>query len=187
MKNGKRHSVRMLCLSALMCTLLILSAILFRFPLPGTDVLFTLQVMSMLLCGLLLPLRYALYSVLGYIALGLIGLPVFSSVCGPGAVFTPSFGYLLGFPAAVSVERFLICKLKNKKSCDFVAALCGIVMMYAVALGYIAFLRGVWMRDALGFKELLLVYAFSFLPADIIKAILAALIAPRIRKALFRS
>lgn len=184
MKNHRRHSIEMLCLSALMCALLILSAVLFRFPLPGTDVLFTLQVMAVLMCGLVLPLRYALYSVLGYIALGLLGLPVFSSVCGPGAVFTPSFGFLLGFPAAVGVEHFLLDGLKSKKSRDFVAALCGIFAMYTVALCYIALLKGLWMRETVAFGELFMLYCFPFLPMDILKALLAALIAPRLRKAL---
>ena len=188
MRKTQRHSdsIRLLCLSALMCALLILSTLLFRFPLPGTDVLFTLQVMAVLLCGLLLPLRYALYSVLGYIGLGLMGLPVFSSVCGPGAVFTPSFGFLLGFPAAVIIERSVLQKLQNKKSCDFVAALSGILLMYLVALAYITFLKGVWMQSAFSMREILLAYGLSFLPLDVVKAVLASLVAPRIRKALLR-
>ena len=44
-----RHSARLLCYSALMCTLIIVSTLWIRFPIPGTDVMFTTQVFFVLL------------------------------------------------------------------------------------------------------------------------------------------
>jgi len=182
-KRG-RHSIMMLCLSALICALMVISTLFFRFPLPGTDVMFTFQVLIVLLCGLVFPLRYGLYAVAGYIVLGFVGFPVFSSVSGPGVVVAPSFGYLLGFPCAICMERIFRRRFSNKKSCDVLAALMGICVMYSVALFYIALLMNLWLKKPLGVGELFSVYCLAFLPLDIIKAILAALIAPRLRKAL---
>ena len=86
-----RHSARLLCYSALMCALIIVSTLWIRFPIPGTDVMFTTQVFFVLLCGQLLPPRYCLYTLLLYVGMGLAGVPVFSSICGPAVLSTPSF------------------------------------------------------------------------------------------------
>lgn len=175
-----------LCLSALMCVLLIVSTLLLRFPFPGTDVLFTAQVFAVLLCGLTLPLGCGLYAVCGYLFLGLMGLPVFSSVSGPAAIASPSFGYLLGFPFALFAESFVLEKLHEKKSRFILAALAGVLAIYFVALPYIALLKGLWLKAPLGFAELLQVYCLGFLPMDILKALLSAVAAPSLLKALRR-
>ena len=55
------HTMR-LCHCALLCALIILSKPLFRFTIPGTDVMVTLQTLFVLLCGQLLPVCYCLYT-----------------------------------------------------------------------------------------------------------------------------
>ncbi|TYZ21681.1 biotin transporter BioY [Selenomonas ruminis] len=62
----------------------------------GTDV-YTLQFLFTLLAGLMLGARLGALAVAAYIALGLIGVPVFASGGGPAYVLQPTFGYLLGF------------------------------------------------------------------------------------------
>lgn len=184
MRRVQGKSIRLFCCAALLCALLVVSTLLLRFPLPGTDVLFTTQLVFVLLSGLVLPFPYGLYGVLGYLALGLIGLPVFSSVSGPSVVATPTFGFLMGFPCAVLIAGVIRRILQKKKSCDLVAALAGTLAMYVVALGYIALLNGLWLRTPIGIKELLAVYCAGFLPLDVVKAVMAAMIAPRLRKAI---
>ena len=98
----RKHTMR-LCYCSLLCALIILSTFLFRFVIPGTNVMVTLQVLFVLLCGQILPVRYCLYTTGAYLLAGLIGLPVFSAVSGPSVVLTPSFGYLLAFPACAAV------------------------------------------------------------------------------------
>ncbi|MEG0270133.1 MAG: hypothetical protein RR821_07750, partial [Clostridia bacterium] len=56
------RQVKMLSYSALMCALIIVSTLWFKFGIPGTDVLVTTQVFFVLLCGQLLPTRYCLYT-----------------------------------------------------------------------------------------------------------------------------
>ena len=179
-----RHSARLLCYSALMCALIIVSTLWIRFPIPGTDVMFTTQVFFVLLCGQLLPPRYCLYTLLLYVGMGLAGVPVFSSICGPAVLSTPSFGYLLGFIVAAPAEAFFRQKMKKKQSRDFLAALLGIVVIYAVALPYVAILKGAFLSAPVPFSVLMYSYFLVFLPLDLVKAFLAGLLGLRLRIAL---
>ena len=61
----------------------------------GTDV-YTLQFLFTLL-GLVLGARLGAIAVGAYVLLGLVGVPVFAMGGGPGYLFQPTFGYLLGF------------------------------------------------------------------------------------------
>ena len=179
-----RQSAKLLCYSALMCALIIVSTLWIRFPIPGTDVLFTTQVFFVLLCGQLLPPRYCLYTLLLYVGIGLAGVPVFSRVCGPSVLSTPSFGYLLGFIVAAPAEAFFRQKMPKKQSRDFLAALLGIVVIYAVALPYVALLKGVFLSAPVPFSVLMVSYFLVFLPLDLVKAFLAGLLGRRLRMAL---
>lgn len=184
MAKQRGNRTVLFCVSSLMCATLIVSTLVLRFPLPGTDLLITAQLLFALLSGLVLPLVYSLLSIIGYIFLGLIGLPVFSAASGPAIVFTPNFCFLLGFLAAVTVEFFLCKMLKDKKNCDFLAALSGTFAMYVVALPCIALQNRVLLQSPIGITELMLGYCAIFLPFDLLKAYLASLIAPRLRKAI---
>jgi biotin transport system substrate-specific component len=63
------------------------------FPVP-----FTMQTFVVLMSGLLLGPRYGPLSQVLYIAMGLLGLPVFAGGRGgPHHVFSPTFGFLIGY------------------------------------------------------------------------------------------
>ncbi len=67
---------------------------------PMIPVSMTLQTLFVFLSGLLLPPGHAFLSVLIFIILGLIGLPVFTSGGGIGALLSPTGGFILGFAVA---------------------------------------------------------------------------------------
>ena len=58
---------------------------------------FTLQFFFVLLAGIILGGKRGALAVGCYVALGLIGIPIFAAGGGIGYIFRPSFGYLLGF------------------------------------------------------------------------------------------
>ena len=116
--------------------------------------------------------------------MGLAGVPVFSSICGPAVLSTPSFGYLLGFIVAAPAEAFFRQKMQKKQSRDFLAALLGIVVIYAVALPYVAILKGAFLSAPVPFSVLMYSYFLVFLPLDLVKAFLAGLLGRRLRIAL---
>ena len=68
-----------------------------RIPTPMVPI--TLQYLFTMLAGLFLGGKLGCLSVCIYIALGLLGLPVFTQGGGPGYIFQPSFGYIIGFAA----------------------------------------------------------------------------------------
>ena len=130
-----------------------------------------------LLCGLLLPPRYCFYTLGAYLLLGLIGLPVFTATVGPAVIATPSFGYLIAFPFEAAVTSAAASRLADKKWGRYAAVLIGVVVSYAIALSYVAVLKGVYLNAPVPLGVLLSAYCFAFLPLDIVKAVLAALLA----------
>ena len=72
-------------------------------PLPGTPVPMTLQPMAVLLVGGLLGAPLGAWSMILYLAMGAIGLPVFTPtvpLVGVARLFGPTGGYLLAYPIA---------------------------------------------------------------------------------------
>jgi biotin transport system substrate-specific component len=70
-------------------------------PLPFSPVPLTLQTLAVLVAGGLLGRAWGPVSVLVYLLVGLVGVPVFSGFGGgPGVLFGPTGGYLVGFVAA---------------------------------------------------------------------------------------
>lgn len=179
--------VRLLAFSALMCALIIVSTLWIKFSIPGTEIMVTTQVFFVLLCGLMLPPRYCLYTLGAYLLLGLIGLPVFSATVGPAVIATASFGYLLSFPFAAAGVSWVSKKLSAHRWGNYAAALVGVVISYAIALPYIAALKGLYLQTPVPLGTLFSAYCFAFLPLDIVKAVLAALLASRLEKPLHLS
>lgn len=89
--GNKTHQ---LILMAFFTALIAIGAFI-RIPVPVVP--FTLQFLFTTMAGMLLGNKLGGASVLVYIALGLLGLPIFASGGGPGYIFNPSFGYLIGF------------------------------------------------------------------------------------------
>ncbi len=181
------QKTRLLAESALMCALMIVSTLWLKFTLPGTDMLVTTQVFFVLLCGLVLPPAHCFYAIGGYVALGLMGLPVFSATQGAAVVVTPSFGYLLAFPFAAALASWLRSRLGSVKGRYFIASFAGMLAIYLIALPYIAAIKGLYLGAPIPFDTLMTAYCLAFLPLDAAKAVLAALLASRLEKALARS
>ena len=90
----KHMKTKDLVLCAMFVALIAVGAFI-KIPVPVVP--FTLQFLFTMLAGLLLgPVNGAL-AVVVYIVLGLIGLPIFTQGGGPGYIFQPSFGYIIGF------------------------------------------------------------------------------------------
>ena len=91
MRNSKLRN-QILC--AIFTALIAIGAFI-RIPVPVVP--FTLQFLFTTLAGVLLGSRLGATSVILYIVLGLLGVPVFAEGGGPGYILKPSFGYLPGF------------------------------------------------------------------------------------------
>ena len=104
--------IRALSRTALLCALLCVLSVI---TLPIGAVPVTLGTLGVFLCGLLLPTKSACTAILGYLLLGALGLPVFSSMqSGIGILAGITGGYLWGYLPAVSVLSALHAVLSRR-------------------------------------------------------------------------
>ena len=80
------------------------TAVAAQIAIPLQPVPFTLQVLAVILCGLLLGARLGALAQAIYVLVGAVGVPVFSSFTGGlGHVLGPTGGYLISYPVAAAV------------------------------------------------------------------------------------
>jgi biotin transport system substrate-specific component len=141
-----------------------------RIPLPFTPVPITLQTLFVILAGALLGTRLGAASQVGYMALGLAGLPIFQSY-GSGFVHLagPTGGYLAGFIIAPLIVGRLISLRKNTVTFGWVACAMALGSATILLLGTIRLTHFLDIGIGKGF----VLGALYFIPGDFIK-ILAA-------------
>lgn len=147
----------------------------------------SLQFFFTALAGILLGPYLGALSQLIYVVLGLIGLPIFTSGGGPSYIFTPSFGYLLGFIAApLIIGKIFYAVPKASFLRSFTACFLGVLALYVIGVPYMFMILRCVMHTNMSFAQTLVVGFLVFLPGDIVKCIIASLlgirIAPAIRK-----
>ena len=171
-------SLRLLLLSSFFA---ILTAVSSMFVIPLLVIPITLQVAVVLLSGLLLGARGGAISQAFYVILGLIGLPVFmGGVGGIQHIFSPTFGFLIGFIAAAATTGLFARHAKSFYSC-LLACFAGIVAMYTIALPLLFVNLKYVVRMDIGFVRLLEIGLIPFLIPDAIKACVAAAVAVRLK------
>jgi len=172
-------NLRLLILSSLFAVLTAISSI-FVIPIPIVPM--TLQVAVMLLSGMLLGARGGFISQAFYVFLGLIGLPVFAGgVGGIQHIFSPSFGFLIGFIIAAATTGYLGSSSKSFYSSLF-ACIIGVAVMYAIALPLLFVNLKYVSKMDVGFIKLLQIGLLPFLIPDVIKACVAAVVAVRVKR-----
>ena len=93
----------------------------FKIPLPFTPVPITLQTLMVLLSGAMLGPIYGALSMVIYLLLGAIGLPVFAGgSSGVGALLGPTGGYLLSYPVAAFVIGLIAKKDKGERLSKYI-------------------------------------------------------------------
>lgn len=152
-----------------------------RIPLGFTS--FTLQVLFTLLAGVLLGPGWGAASQAVYVALGLLGLPIFTMGGGPGYVLQPSFGFLLGLVPMAAVCGWLCRALPGRKGI-LLGGLAGLAVLYLVGVPYMGLILNLYLGKGVGLGELLMSGMVIFLPGDGIKLAAAAALAPEITKRL---
>lgn len=166
--------LRPLILTALFAALTAAGAFL---QIPVHPVPVTLQFLFTAMAGILLGRRYGALSQLVYVALGLMGLPVFTSGGGLGYVFQPSFGFLLGLIPCAWVIGFLS---RKRDGTLWLAVSCcaGLAVLYLIGVPYMALILNVYWEKGLGLKAILMAGMIPFLPGDALKIAVAAAVCP---------
>lgn len=145
---------------------------------PLASIPISLQTMFVLLSGLVLGPKLGPLSQIIYISLGLVGLRIFAGFKGgPQMIFSPTFGFLLGFILASFIVGIII---HNSRSINFktslVACLLGSVTVYLIGLPYMHLILNKVMKTPIDFSTTLKTGCLIFLPGDLIKSLLASLL-----------
>lgn len=147
-------------------------------PIPVSFSLFAIY-LTMYLLGA----KLGTLSVLIYLLIGLLGIPVFSNFTGgPQKLFGPTGGFLIGYlPMALLIGLFL--DHTQKEHLTFWRMLLRIVVIFACT-GVLYGFGTIWymFQSGTGFVTALSVTVLPFLPIDLAKNVLAALLGPAIRK-----
>ena len=174
-------NVRDLIISALMTSLICVGAFI-KIPLFVVPV--TMQFFFVNFSIVYQSRKYAALTILTYIILGLIGLPVFSGGGGPSYIFMPTFGYIIGFFLASvvsgTVKRYLGESLKS----NLLLSLINIFIIYFCGVFYFYFLSNFYLGNQIEILRLLVVGCLIFIPSDTISGILSSLLSVRIKKCL---
>ena len=170
-----------------------------KIPLPHIPI--TLQTFFVILSGNLLGFKYGSISQVLYLVLGLIGIPIFAYGGGPGYIFQPSFGYLLGYPICAFtigiILKIILSKVEIKKISKsrfflifLISDIFGISTIFIFGLGflYINIRGGLYLNieqtfsTGLNWIEALKTALFLFIPIDLIKAFLAVWVTITLKK-----
>lgn len=170
-------------LAALFAALTAVGALI-RIPTPISS--FSLQVLFVAMSGVLLGSMWGLLSQLTYILLGLVGLPIFVSGGGPGAMLQPTFGFLLGMAAMSWLVGFIIERRGAKFFTICWACALGLIPLYAIGLPYMHAILTVYMKLGQTIWDTVWGGMIIFLPWDALKIAVTAALCVKLYPALRR-
>ncbi len=162
-----------------------------KIPLPHIPI--TLQTFFVIMSGNVLGFKFGSFSQILYLSLGLIGIPIFAYGGGPGYIFQPTFGYLLGYPVCaftIGVVLKLLLSRSGKIAISkrtlfiayFLSDVLGILIIFVFGLAYLYFnlKMGLYLRLEqfsalnLNWVDSLKAVLLIFFPIDLVKAFLAS-------------
>ena len=172
-----------LALIATFAALIAVCAILPSFSVTGVGVPFTLQMFGIFLAAAVLGAKRGALAVLLYLAVATAGVPVFSGGhAGPGTWVGSTGGYLVAFPIAAFIVGLVASRVARSKPASFVILVSIAAAIVTVAV--VGFIGAIGM--AIKFDVSLKVawgYATPFFVADIIKGVVAAIVAAAVHRA----
>ncbi|HEX3031000.1 MAG TPA: biotin transporter BioY [Bacillota bacterium] len=147
----------------------------------GGEVLvpFSLMPLVVFLAGGLLGGRVAAVSMVVYVLLGLLGIPVFASAPfgGVGYVLKPTFGFLLAYIATAWVIGTILKPGHRHSLAKYIGAMVlGLVVLYAIGLPYLYLMVNYYLGKTMSVATVIKVGALPFIGFDLIKLGIASVI-----------
>lgn len=177
-RSSKNAKTIELVMCGLFAALVAIGAFI-KIPVPYVP--FTMQLFFTTLAGLILGKRLGAASVLVYVILGLIGLPVFTKGGGIGYIFEPSFGYIIGFVLGAFVTGLIA---GNKEKIKFgrmlAASYAGLAVVYICGIVYFYFITNLYLGKNMSIRQTLMYCFVLVVPGDIVLNFFAAVLAGRI-------
>ncbi|MEZ0493438.1 biotin transporter BioY [Kineococcus sp. TBRC 1896] len=175
MRPVQRSTSRDVALVATFAAVIVVLGAPGQLPLFGNAVPITLQTLGVMLAGALLGARRGAFAVLVVLVLCAAGLPVLAGGRGGLSVFAgPSVGYLLGWPLGAALTGWLARRRpSDRPQWFFTAAVAGgIGVVYLIGVPV-----QVWITHLPAWTSVM------FLPGDLLKAALTAVVASGVHRA----
>lgn len=174
--TNEQLRLRRMILAALFAAI---TGVLAQLTIPLPLVPITGQTLAIGLAATILGSRYGTLSILVYLALGAVGVPVFAEMkSGISVLFGPTGGYLVGFVPTAFLIGWYMEKTTFTVKNAIIANIIGMIVTLAFGTVWLKISAGLEWTAALkgGF--------YPFIPVGIIKAVLAASIGIGVRKRL---
>ncbi len=167
---------------------LITAGALISIPLPFSPVPVVLQNMFVVTAGVFLPPAWAILTLVVYLSMGAVGLPVFAGATGGLAHFAgPTGGFLVGFVLSAWTVSFLIHRRSHtdrEESFDLHryirAVMAGMFVPYITGVPWLSAVTGLSLTQAI------LAGVLPFLPGDALKAFILIIFLRRLPESLWR-
>ncbi|MBV9790147.1 MAG: biotin transporter BioY [Chloroflexi bacterium] len=143
--------------------------------LPFTPVPITGQTLGVLLAGAALGSRRGALALVLYLIEGAIGLPVFAGgAAGFARILGPTGGYLLALPLAAGIVGSLAERGWDRRlPLAALAMIIGNLVIYLLGVSWLGLYKGI-----LGNVSMLWAGVYPFLPGDLLKIAIAAVVLP---------
>ena len=172
--------VKNLCYIALFAALI---AVCTWITVPGA-VPFTMQTFAVMAAVGLLGMRRGLASVALYLALGCVGLPVFSGFSGGVShLIGPTGGYIVGFAAMAAVYGLTVHFAGESRKAKILGMVLGLIACYAFGTVWFVLVYSA-QKGAVSVFSALSWCVFPYILPDLVKMALAFLLSERVAKSL---
>ncbi len=179
MTNTQRQTNILAMVQCSLFVALIAAGAFIKVPLPVVP--FTLQILFTNLAGILLGKKYGTISVIIYILLGLIGLPIFTSGGGFSYVLHPTFGYMIGMAVGAYAAGYIREKIGDFKfKTTLIAGAVNVAIIYLIGLPYFIAVMKLYMDSTMAISALIMTGFVMTVPGDAIKVVISSILAKRI-------
>ena len=167
-----QYYLKLIIWCALGCVLLTVSS---KIQVPFWPVPMTMQTFVVFIIGMSYGFSFGSYTLISYLILGAIGLPVFAKGGGILYLLGPTAGYLYGMVLAAAVIGYFADRGYAKSYIkSLLAILLGTVVIFALGVGYLG--------SVIGYDKALAGGLYPFILSETFKIALAVAIIPTIWK-----
>ncbi len=174
-KPKKKGSVYILARTAVITAVI---CVLAPLAIPIGPIPVSLTTLVLYLSVYLIGWKLSTVSLITYLIIGMIGLPVFSGFSGGfGKILGPTGGYIVGFLPMVLVSGLVIEKTSHRLL-QFLGLAVGTALCYGLGTAWFCYEAGATLQAALA------ACVYPFIPVDLAKILIAMVAGPQIRKRL---
>lgn len=172
-----RHMTLIGLMTAVICVLGPLAV-----TIPVSPVPISLGTLAIYLAVSVLGMRLSTVSVVIYILLGLVGVPVFTNfTAGPGKLMGPTGGYILGYTFLALICGAFVERFFRRPVLCFLGMLLGTGVFYAFGTVWLKFLMNIT------FPQAFVLGVVYYIPGDLAKIVIAMTVGFQVRKRLIKA